>query len=74
MVTTGSGRRVGRTRLKLHHVAARYSAIAKLDTRVVPPDVCAWIPGRVRPDRMIDLRIPIQLPGHHLQRAAAENA
>lgn len=52
---------------------ARTRAIAKLDARTVASDVSAWIHGRIT-GRDIDLRDPIQLPGHHLQRAATENA
>lgn len=64
----------GRRLLTLRHVTARHAALGKLDARVVPPDVVAWVPGRVRSDRDIDLRVPVDLPGRHLQRAAAENA
>lgn len=73
MVTEGPGRRHGRTLLKLEHVQARHAAIAKLEVRVVPSDVSAWIPGRIT-GRDIDPRVPVELPGHHLQRASAENA
>lgn len=75
-MTPRPGRRTGRTRLQLKHVRARHSAIAKLDARVVPPEgvIVAFTVGVVRPHRFVSLHEPVELPGHHLQRAAAENA
>lgn len=81
------GRRVGRTLLKIRHVEARRRAIAKLDERhrseriVIGWDgsradalvaMCMTGDGRVR--TLDSIARPIELPGHHLQRAAAENA
>lgn len=51
----------------------RASAIAKLDARTVASGVSAWIHGRIT-GRDVNLRDPIQLLGHHLQRAVTENA
>jgi hypothetical protein len=74
-VSPRPGRRTGCTRLKLKHVAARHSAIAKLELKAetTPP----W--SRPDHDVLADVRAAVtaaelELPGHHLQRAAAENA
>lgn len=75
-MTPRPGRRTGRTRLQLKHVEARRRAIAKLAARVAPPEGVTYAVtlGVVRPHRFIELHAPVELPGHHLQRAAAENA
>lgn len=74
-MTPRPGRRIGRTLLKLEHVQARHTAIAKLDEADhLPVDsivdmVHVAIFGSPPPRRPT-----FELLGHHLQRAAAENA
>jgi hypothetical protein len=97
-VSPRPGRRAGRTRLKLKHVAARRNAIAKLAVLERPPAVqidcifdvrvcfgcgctddfgcspgCWWIDVD-QCSSCADVPRELELPGHHLQRAAAENA
>lgn len=74
-MTSPAGRRSGRTRLRLKHVEARHRAITKLEAR---EDAAHWRlvnAAHVAVFGTLPAQRPgIELPGHHLQRAAAENA
>lgn len=89
-MTPRPGRRTGRTRLQLKHVEARHRAIAKVNAaetdRLIRDHVQHSLahamarplfetPGTPLPSWAKEpVRPPLELPGHHLQRAAAENA
>jgi hypothetical protein len=70
-VSPRPGRRIGRTRLTLPQVQARHRAIAKLEAARCS---CPGGPDIQFHRYWCIVAGPLELPGHHLQRAAAENA